>query len=190
MDTVFCRPFASLLRLSSIAVMVCLSACRQASPLSLLQQAEAVIESRPDSALFLLESIDSLQLSGLGSARYGLLFTEANYKLYNPIASDSLINSAIDFFRSSGDLPRLATSLYYKAVVIYELNRHTEAMACMKEAEQLAERLGDELLKNKVYDSMGMMNENANLFDDAIRYTLSKTLNRLSRANACLMMII
>lgn len=171
MCTVFFRPLAVLLRLSVIAVLVCLSACRQASSLSLLEQAETMIESRPDSALLLLESIDPLQLSDLGSARYGLLLTEANYKLYNPIASDSLVSSAVDYFRSSGDLPRLATSFYYKAVVIYELNRQAEAMVCLKEAEQLAEQLGDELLKNKVYDSMGMMNENAGLYDDAIRYT-------------------
>lgn len=162
---------ATILPQCALWLSLFLVSCSKDSPVQMaLSKAELLMEGRPDSALTLLQSIDYSRLTRNQQACYGLLLTQARFKLYQPIDTDSLITFSIDYFRQYGDQIRLATSLYYKAVVIYELGHRIEAVAFLKEAERLAEQLDDELLKNKVYDSLEMINEHAGLYEEALGY--------------------
>ncbi len=72
-----------------------LMACARDIDAERLSRAEAVMESCPDSALAILDSIDTNALSSESSrAKYALLLTQAEVKnnIFPP--NDSLINSA------------------------------------------------------------------------------------------------
>ena len=148
----------------------------------LLKEAERIIENYPDSALRLLESLDTKRSDRNQRALHDLLLTEASYKLYKPIANDSLISSAIVFFEQENDRVHLANAYYYKGVVLYDLGAKEEAVVCLKKAEGLAESLDDELLRNKIYENLAYINLKSSNKELALRYSRrflssSKVLN-------------
>ena len=61
-------------------------------------------------------------------------------------------------------------TFFPRGVTIYEKGYIQEATLYLKQAEQLAEQLDCELLRNKIYDSLEMINDNAGLFEEAIKY--------------------
>ena len=68
---------------------------------SRLVHADSVLRSNdPDSALRLLTAIDGRQLSTDGDRAYhALLLTQAQYRCYVDITSDSTINEALDYYK-------------------------------------------------------------------------------------------
>ena len=149
----------------NIILLLCvivLSGCSQHSNYQhQLEMAEAVIENNPDSAWTLLGEIPALLLGeGEERARYNLLLTEAAYKLYKPFDNDSLINYSIDFYNKNDDLNRLAMAYYYKGGVWSCMGDMEQATLCVKKAEELALNTDDELLKCKIYDFLGRINNN------------------------------
>lgn len=65
----------------------------------LLLKADSLMETQPDSALTILESISSPEkLSGADRAFYALLFTQAKHKNAIPLEDDSLIKIAVDYY--------------------------------------------------------------------------------------------
>lgn len=125
-----------------------------------MEAAEAVIEDYPDSAWIMLGDIPpSLLSDGEEKALYNLLLTEAAYKLYKPFKDDSLINYSITFYKQHNNQPRLATAYYYKGSINYdELGNKEQGVLSYKEAEELANKGNDELLKAKLYESLRNMN--------------------------------
>ena len=77
---------------------------------SILQKAESYMETSPDSALNLLESIP-FPKEPTAQARYALLMTQAMYKTGIPRTSDSLINIAVDYYRKESDNEKKSTCL-------------------------------------------------------------------------------
>ena len=62
----------------------------------ILKEAEALMYTRPDSALQMLGTISQPeQLTGEERAEYALLLSYAQYRCYLPATSDSLINIAV-----------------------------------------------------------------------------------------------
>ena len=55
-----------------------------------LRCAEEVLAEHPDSALMLLTPLDTMSLAGEEQAWYAVLRTQADYKLYHPLTTDSL----------------------------------------------------------------------------------------------------
>ena len=105
-----------------LSVMILLGCSQLSSYQHQLEQAEAVIEDNPDSALVLLNGIPaSLVSDGEERALYNLLMTEATYKLYKPFGNDSLINYSIDYYSKSNNDNRLATANLYKGGLYYRL---------------------------------------------------------------------
>ena len=82
----------------------CLIACRQYPHIQpLLQEAETLMGSRPDSSLILLESIPSPEkLSEEDYATWCLLMTQARDKNYVEHTSDSVIGVAVRYFEKQG----------------------------------------------------------------------------------------
>ena len=72
--------------------------------------------------------------------------------------------------------PPLPNALYYKAVVLYELGKKEEATLLLKQAEELAEQGNDELLKNKIYQNLDRVNDEAENYLLGLKYA-SKFLN-------------
>ena len=126
-----------------------------------LSAAEEVVERRADSALCHLYNIaDDVERGDKGSrALYGLLLTEAKYR-QNEDKPDSLlpvILSSEEWFRSAGDQLHLERSMYYHAMMQYNMDKHDFATLKLKEGERLAEQLGDSIFISKYYESLCMI---------------------------------
>ena len=82
----------------TIAIILCgalliLGSCSPSENFKSLKTAEQLMEENPDSAWYLLGRIDKTQLKeGKEQALYHLLYAQAQYKLYMPIKSDSLLD--------------------------------------------------------------------------------------------------
>ena len=167
-----------------ILLLLLLAACHNPSPWGRQgETADSLIEQHPDSVLLLLQDVDYNALDEEGQAHYGLLLTAARYKLYQPVDT-TFINRSIDYYSShlrgdkrgwgSNSSPlggdKRGASLYYKAVVLYDLGKKQEATLLLKQAEQQAERSDDELLRNKIYENLEMVNSDARLYQLALRY--------------------
>jgi len=129
-----------------------------------------LINEQVDSALHLLKTITPTELDEKGYAYYNLLKTQALYKAYLPISSDSMINLAINYYEQSGDNNKLARSLFYKAGVLTELNIKTDALKNLKEAERVIDGSEDYLLKHNIYYLIASTNYDYQEQNIALKY--------------------
>lgn len=103
-------------------------------------------------------------------ALYALLFNEAAFKLYKPITEDTLLLQSITYYNKVNDNRHHSVALYYWGVINYEKGKKEEAANALKQAEQLAEKLYDELLSNKVYESLHMINNDSHNYAVSLDY--------------------
>lgn len=173
-----------------LAIGLC-SCSRQKDCHSLLTQADDVMEQNADSAYTLLQQITDVtdNADQASIAYYQLLMTQACYKLYKPVPSDSVLQGVVDYYKQSGNRPYLCRALYYQSMILYEQGRHDEALQRLKEGEELALALSDVSLLSKYHESLCMVNykagahalmlEYAKLFlDDAIKQKDTALISR------------
>lgn len=148
---------APLLCLLSLVAGGCSSA-----PSPRLVEVEELMEEEPDSASALLRLITPGELRGdADNALYNLLLTQGCYKTYQPLPSDSVIRSAVDYYTGAGDDARLMRALYYQAMVMRERGSYESPLPVALHAEELARKLDsplwlartNELLSDIFYDN-------------------------------------
>jgi tetratricopeptide (TPR) repeat protein len=135
--------------------------------------AEKIIESRPDSALHILQHIEGQRyFSREQYAVYCLLYTEAMDKTRKKLTSDSLIRVAVDFFFHDPELypERLAKSLFYQGRAYHDANLSEEAMQLYMEVELKGQALSDLNLLGLVNSEMGHLFQRQNLSKKAIEH--------------------
>ena len=87
------------------------------------------MEEYPDSALHILESIESQQLTVQADrAYYALLLTQARDKNYIVQTDDSLIRTAVQYYDSIGDIPMQAKAHYHWGGVLRDQNNYFHAL--------------------------------------------------------------
>ena len=152
--------------------LVFLSSCKNESECRRqLADVEQVIEQYPDSAWQMLQKIDSASVAdGEEKAIYNLLTTALRYRKYLPVPNDSAIRYSSDYFASNGDSYYQATAYYYHGCVLLELGKHMEAMQMMKKAEESADKTGDELLRNKIWEQLYYINSSTSNLQLAMSY--------------------
>ena len=96
--------------------------------------------NNPDSALRLLDAIDGAKLSSAGDRAYhALLLTQAQYRCYVDITSDSMINVALDYYKQhEGEQEKLTRAYIYKGAVTEVLGDPEGAMPYYKQAVSVA----------------------------------------------------
>ena len=127
---------------------------RKAAPLPELEQAEAVMFDRPDSALHILQRMPK-PTDKEQHALWCLLMTQAMYKQYLPFSSDSLIRIAYDYYKPMDDARRKAMAALYMGGVNYDLKNIEEATAYYLEAENEVEGTDDYALGYLVMSGLG-----------------------------------
>ena len=96
-----------------LLLVSCVSTVNKPHP-SLLHADSLICAGRSDSALSLLESVESsLFTTELSRAWYALLLTQAKDKNYVPHTDDSLIRIAVDYFDTTDDMLQRAKAHYY-----------------------------------------------------------------------------
>lgn len=96
--------------MSSVFLFSCLSSVEN----PLLLSADSLMETRPDSALIILESITTPKnLSYADRALYALLLTQARHKNYITLEDDSLIKTAVAYYGDKKKELYAAKAHYY-----------------------------------------------------------------------------
>ncbi|MCH4156422.1 MAG: hypothetical protein LKF31_08970, partial [Muribaculaceae bacterium] len=123
-----------------IAALLLLTCCTRGRYSARLVAADSLMNAHPDSAYAILKSISSDTLpSKADRAYYALLFTQAMYKNYDTIRSDSLINIAVNFFSDNHDREKYTRSLIYKGAALNDMGDFLGAMHSYKAAEANAD---------------------------------------------------
>ena len=143
--------------ISIIILALCLVACnRHSKHWETLSQVESYMDERPDSALAVLEHINTSELKGKEEwARYALLYTQAKDKNYIDETDLSLICEAQKYFKESDNVRYQFLSLYYYGRVLCNNSDFHKAIIAYTEAEALLEKLGDEYLSGLLYVQIG-----------------------------------
>ena len=114
--------FSLLVSVGSIFMSVSLSSCSSPSVKNqLLLCADSLMETYPDSALSILESITYPQkMPRADRALYALLLTQARHKNYIALEDDSLIKTAVDYYGDKKKSLRAAKAHYYWGAIYSE----------------------------------------------------------------------
>lgn len=111
--------------LTIIFLIVAITACQRHSNvyMALVQADTLLAKEENDSALRQLLKIDTAMITSESDrAYYNLLYTNTLFRLQLPVNSDSAIDISIKYYEKSQDKSKLARSLYYKGMTIYERN--------------------------------------------------------------------
>ncbi len=145
----------------AILIMVILAGCGRGGEVeSRLERIESeLMESRPDSALAVLESMDVDELpSDRARALHGMLMAQARHKNYIDQTDDRDISSACRYFRDHGDDRRAMKSFFYRAVIQEESADYTHATNSLMEAEEYAKEIDDKYYLGRIYDLFADLN--------------------------------
>ena len=141
-----------------ISFLLLNSCTRQHNHNILLVQADSLMEEYPDSALHILESIESQQLTvHADRAYYALLLTQARDKNYIVQTDDSLIRTAVQYYDSIGDVQMQAKAYYYKGCIYRDANLCGEAVQEYLTAISLAKKTGNPKLQGLICNHAGYL---------------------------------
>lgn len=154
---------------------------------------ENCIETYPDTALYLLNSIQYPEkLHGKSQAYYALLMTQAMDKNYMKPSSDSLIALALNYYTLDKREPvmRAKTEFYYGRVLL-ESGKTEEALEYFLSAKEYFKNIGDYKMLALIAEEIGKINRRLKRNKDALAnfqesYNLYEYLNdSLGITNAC-----
>ena len=124
----------------------------------LLTDVDSYIESRPDSALAVLEGID---VEDLGSreekAKYALLMSMALDKNYIDRTDFEVLQPAIDYYEDHGSATDKLRTFYYQGRIYYNRGEAEEAMECLIKSIDLGSESNDLKTKARNYTAQGTL---------------------------------
>ena len=100
-------------------IWLCVMAACHRRPTMDFAAIEAILPTRPDSALAILDTLhtDPNDFTAKDRAHYYLLLTEAMDKCYLTHTTDSLITIAKDYYENANDPNRRAKAWYYLGLI-------------------------------------------------------------------------
>ena len=126
-----------------------------------LDAIESIVISRPDSALHILNRLDSLLTAGEAklqgeeqTARYALLKSQTYDKNWIDLTSDSLIRIAFDYYIQHGNDQERMKSSFYLAAIQRNCKDYSCAYFSYQEAERLCQQLEDYYFLRLVYGNL------------------------------------
>ena len=156
----------------AVAAIMLLASCAPVRDRRTLNDMEALMPERPDSALAVLRGLQPRDLPGLHvRPLHALLLSEALDKNYIDLTDDSLSLAANRYYGEHGTKLHRLKSWYYLGRIRFNSGNYAEAVICYNKALEYAETLTN-------YHYMGLINrEIANAYDSvwdeehAIEYT-------------------
>lgn len=128
-----------------LAITTIFQGCKRNHATRQLETAEAIIDENADSALTILQNIDTSSLSRENDkAIYNLLITQAKEKNFIAIENDSLMTAAVEYFLKTGDRQRAMKALNYQGNIRRErLNDNNKAIISYLQAYHIATEIDD-----------------------------------------------
>lgn len=145
--------------MSIICVLLFFISCKKDS-IELLQQADSIMNNNCDSALTLLTQIDASEFHQNSTrAYYALLLTEARYKNFLPLQSDSLINIAVKYYSRKNNPQLYGRALMYEGCTLFEMLDYNGAMEAYKLAEVEFEKASNSTMLGLINTRLGEIYE-------------------------------
>lgn len=158
--------------------LLLLAACSHPEPDAALSRAASVVDSRPEEAIAMLDSIDSGTLSDADRHFYDLLTVKANDKTFVTHESDSLILDILDYYSAVPQNPLYTETLYYAGRVYSDLGDYPTALRYYQQAlDNPGHAPESDDLRSRLNTQTGMLLEQLRLYDQAIPY-FEEVLNR------------
>ncbi len=127
-----------------VAMSIFLSSCTRKEVEDKLAKAESIMEEDPDSALHIINTIDTTDLKNRKNwADYSLLNVQARVKTNEIIVSDSLINRAVAYYQDKGDSREYMKALFYNAEILYNQKKFEKASYIATHSYDLALKFKD-----------------------------------------------
>lgn len=146
-------------------------ACQTDNKERILNMAEGLMETQPDSVVRVLKEIDYSTFDfDYQRAMFALLWTQARHKCHLPLVNDSLIDVAVAYFTENGERQYAAKALLYKGLVHKQRKEVEKAAEAFAMSEQWFEGVEDDQYKALLYShyaSLMMKEEN---HEDALYY--------------------
>ena len=132
-----------------------------------LERLEAQIDSAPELVRESLDSIPAATLRGEVRALYAILRTQADYKCYEPLTSDSLIRYATHYYSRNRKNYRAAMAWYSLGCVYSDLKNDAAAVEAYLQAQSL---FPDTTVRyyRLCYQNLGYHYINKNMPDEAL----------------------
>lgn len=164
------RSLTHILLLALAALALAAGGCRR-SPGEAerrLMALDSLTATVPDSALALLQAVDSAALAEPERAYLALLLTQAQGKARVPATDSALICRAWRYYRHHGPYDRRIRTMTYRAAVAEELGQPEQAMRWYKLTELAAREHGDDYNAGYALMSMAALYQESLLFQQAI----------------------
>lgn len=168
---------------------------------SLLREAELYMNTRPDSTLYLLESITHPEdLQEEQNALWCLLYTQAQDKNLIKHTSDSLIQIAVNYYEKTSLKDRKMQAYYYRGNVFYDLKDALQAQEYYLKAYEVGKNLNDPFLLGRLCANLGTLYTYQELYQPAMAFqkeaadcfmqgkdtvSLSVTFRNIARIHVC-----
>ena len=123
--------------LYSLLFATLLMGCGGRHSMRQLEQLEAQLDTAPHLVRHALDSIPLATLGGEARALYAILKTQADYKCYVPLSSDTLIRYATDYYNKYRKSYRAAMAWYSLGCVYTELSDDAAAIGAYLRAKAL-----------------------------------------------------
>lgn len=169
--------FATSLRtllccVSAIFITGCLSSPKKNARMN---RAESLMESAPDSAMTILDSISLGALSSQkDKARYALLKSMALDKNYIDATSFDILQPAIDYYLKKGSPDEKLRTLYYQGRIYQNRgNDDEEAMRCFINALDHHKEISDSLTLGRLYVAQSLIFDKQSMHSSYIRTALA-----------------
>ena len=140
-------------------IWLCVMAACHRRPTMDFAAIEAILPTRPDSALAILDTLhtDPNDFTAKDRAHYYLLLTEAIDKCYLTHTTDSLISIAKNYYENTNDPNRRAKAWYYLGLIREENQQPLLAQDAYLEALREEERVDDHALLGRINNRLGML---------------------------------
>lgn len=138
-----------------------------------LISAKELMMERPDSALYILQNIDTLSLKlSADKALYSLLCVQAQDKNYIDTQDDTQIQIAVNFYKNSKDDYNKMLSYYYLARIHENSQEYSSAITSLLKAEKIAVTFGYNLYLGLIYRSFSDIYNNIYNNVESLNYAL------------------
>ncbi len=133
-----------------LTLALTVAACDRRNAREPLMEADRLVNEQPDSALKILEQLDTRDADAETQAWHALLLAKANEKAFKRFHNDSLTTMAADYFRGRGDSLEIQ-ALYYNGVIHGYNKDYAAALISLIEAAGKARAAGDDFYCGMAY---------------------------------------
>ena len=149
-----------------------------------LDNAESLLQQKPDSALSYLQHINTSQMkTRRANARYALLMSAALDKNYIDVTTDSLSKKAVDYYSRFGDEKQKMLASYYYGITLKNGKHYPTAMIAFEQAEKAALTLNDNYHLGLINRNKAIVFSENNNNQEAIK-CFKKSVSFFQKANA------